>query len=212
MKVIKLYEEFTNKTLNINNSEYGLYFDGYKDDEDESKVVMWMTEGSQEANFSMVSKYIKSGNSVLDYGCGVGGFVKHLESKGIIVSDYLGVDINEKFIDTATEKHKEYKFKHITDSDELSDKWDDVVVIGVFTWYIERDEFIRTINKLYDIANNQLLITCNLGNFEDNKYFWKKEYRFYNEKIFLKLFPDYNITFDYDKNNNNTTLLVKIIK
>lgn len=213
MKIIKLYEEFTQKTLDINNDEYNLYFNHYKDEEDgETKVVMWMNEGSQERNFNLVSKYLKSGESLLDYGCGIGGFTKYLENNNISISDYLGVDINNNFIEFAKEKHSEYKFQHITDPNQINGKWDNVVSIGVFSWYIERNEFITTINKLYNSANNQVLITCNYGNFEDTDNYWNLEYRFYNENIFKELFPNYNISFDFETENGYTTMLVIIKK
>lgn len=212
MKVIKLYEEFTNKTLTINRDEYDLYFNGYKDSDDKSKMLMWMAEGSQEQNFEIVSRYIKSNDSLLDYGCGTGDFITYLNSRDIILSDYLGVDINENFINTAINTHNNYKFKLISDVDDVDGNWDIVASIGVFTWYIERNEFIRTINRLYDLANKEVLITCNWGYFEDNDEYWDKEYRFYNEDIFIKLFPGLDISFDYTKTPGNELMLVRIKK
>lgn len=215
MKNIKLYEEFTDKTLDTNNKEYSLYYNGYKDDKNRSKTMMWMTEGSQEDNFKMISKYIKTDDSVLDYGCGLGDLITYLNGNDIIVSDYLGVDINENYITDSIENHAGYNFKHITDVDDIEGNWDVVCASGVFTWYIERDEFIKTINKLYEICNNTLLITCNRGDFEDTDKYWKKEYRFYNEDIFLNLFPDFDISFEYTRYSNlkdNILMLVKINK
>lgn len=212
MKIIKLYEEFKNKTLELNRGEYDLYFNGYKDDEDKSKMMMWMVEGSQEENFEITSKYIKSGDSLLDYGCGIGDFITYLNSNDIIVSDYLGVDINENFINTAINTHNKYKFELISDVDDVDGKWDVVAAIGVFTWYIEKDEFIRTIYKLYEIANKEVLITCNKEQYVDVERMWDKEYRFYNEKIFIELFPDLNIQFDSINTIDNQLMLVRIKK
>ena len=212
MKVIKLYEEFTNKTLTINRDEYDLYFNGYKDSDDKSKMLMWMAEGSQEQNFEIVSRYIKSNNSLLDYGCGTGDFITYLNSRDIIVSDYFGVDINKNFIDTAIKTHDGYKYEMISDIDDVYGNWDIVASIGVFTWYIERDEFIRTIRRLYDLAIKEVLITCNRGYFEDNDEYWGKEYRFYNEDTFIKLFPGLDISFDYIKTPGNELMLVRIKK
>jgi len=196
---IKLFKEFKDTTLDKNNSEYDLYYNEYIDDDDPSKAAMWMAEGSQERNFKIVSKNIKNNESVLDYGCGTGDFISYLNSNDIIVSEYLGVDINENFINNAIENHSEYDYMKIEDVNEISGHYDNVVSIGVFSLYIERDEFIRAINNLCEIANKQVLITCNYGKFNDTDYYWKKEYRFYNEKIFNKLFPDLNIEYVYDK-------------
>ena len=198
MKVIKLYEEFTNKTLTINRDEYDLYFNGYKDSDDKSKMLMWMAEGSQEQNFEIVSRYIKSNDSLLDYGCGTGDFITYLNSRDIIVSDYFGVDINKNFIDTAIKTHVGYKYEMISDIDDVYGNWDIVASIGVFTWYIERDEFIRTIRRLYDLANKEVLITCNRGYFEDNNG--------------IELQKDRDISFDYIKTPGNELMLVRIKK
>lgn len=216
MKKIKLFKEFKETTLNINNKEYDLYYQGYKDDKNTSKMMMWMTEGSQEDNFEIVSKYIDNNDSILDFGCGIGDFPIYLKDNAIKISDYLGVDINRHFIDTALESHDKYDFKYINNIYDITsddEKWDKVVAIGVFTIYIEKEDFIETINKLYELCNKEVLITCNKGEFEDTKEYWKKEYRQYNEDIFLKLFPYLNIEFDYSEyEDDDSILLVRIIK
>lgn len=216
MKKIKLFKEFKDTTLNINRKEYDLYYQGYKDDKDTSKMMMWMTEGSQEDNFEIVSKYIDNNDSILDFGCGIGDFPIYLKDNSIKISDYLGVDINQHFIDTALESHDKYDFKYINNIYDITSddkKWDKVVAIGVFTIYIEKEDFIETINKLYELCNKEVLITCNKGKFEDTKEYWKKEYRQYNEDIFLKLFPYLNIEFDYSTyEDDDSIMLVRIIK
>lgn len=45
-----------------------------------------------------------TGKSVLDVGCGIGGFYEFLKDKGI-VCDYTGTEINPKMIEKAKERH-----------------------------------------------------------------------------------------------------------
>ena len=220
MKIIKLYEEFTNKTLSINNLEYNRYFDRYKDT-DRSGIVAWVTPGSQEKNFNLVSKCINSDDSLLDYGCGVGDFIKYLNNKNINIKDYLGVDINDNFIKHAKETYPENEFKHIDNINQINGKWDNICAIGVFTWFITKEEFIETIYKLYDMCNKQVILTV-LGDDgdintpygysdydeEEEDIYWNEEYRYYDENLFYNLFPDLNITFKY----NDGTMLVIIKK
>ena len=68
----------------------------------------------------------------------------------------------------------------------------------------------KTLN--HDLANKEVLITCNRGYFEDNDEYWGKEYRFYNEDTFIKLFPGLDISFDYIKTPGNELMLVRIKK
>lgn len=209
MTIIKLYEEFKKSTLNVNNSEYNQYYNSFKD-YDRQEIVAWSTTGSQERNFSLVEKNINSGDSLLDYGCGIGDLLKYLEDNGKNLSDYIGLDINNKFIQFAKKSYPDNKFKKITKVEDITGKWDNVCVIGVFTWFIEKEDFINIIHKLYDVCNKQVLITClyreNI-NFENDIY-WKKQYRYYNEEIFENLFPEYNFEYEFD----DYTMLVKIIK
>jgi len=209
MNIIKLYEEFKNTTLTKNNSEYNNYYSSNKDKNRED-IVAWTTPGSQEKNFLLVEQNINSGESLLDYGCGIGDFLKYLEDHNKHLSDYMGVDINNNFIELAKESYPDNKFKTITKVEDVTGKWDNVCAIGVFTWFIEKEDFIDTINKLYDVCNKQVLITCLYDikvNYESDNY-WKYEYRYYNEDLFEELFPNYNFEYEFNRN----TMVVKIIK
>lgn len=202
---IKLYEEFTHDTINKNNFEYDNYL---KYNKNRSGMVAWTAPRSQIKNFNLVGKHIEKG-SVLDFGCGIGDFSKYLKSKNKL-SKYLGVDINPNFIDIAKNSYN-LNFKSITDVSEITGNYDYVCAIGVFTWFITRDDFINTINRLYYLCNKSVLITCLEGTnvlCDDEEWYWKSTYRYYNEELFNKLFPNYNITY----NSSGNTLLVKINK
>ena len=80
-------EEFYKKRL----IEYG---DG------DVRSLGWGSEQSQTTRFKILSEIgIKSGDSILDVGCGFGDFRKYLNLKDIKVK-YTGIDTNRDFIET----------------------------------------------------------------------------------------------------------------
>ena len=233
MYKIKLFEEFKSSTLNINNSEYDNYYNTHKTKK-RHDIVAWGVEGSQEKNFKLVSKYIKNNDSLLDYGCGIGDLISYLNTNNIEIKDYLGVDINNNFINMAKETYPDNNFKLINNVNQINGKWDIITAVGVFTWFIDRDDFIETINKLHDLSNKEVLITCLYGNefwdyddesdysFDDNgnyiyeegelvenESYWEYQYRNYDENMFKYLFPNLKMEFDH---NSSDTMLVRIIK
>lgn len=218
MKFIFLFEEFTDKTLKSNNKLYNQFYMDYKNDDNErSSIVAWTAEGSQERNFKLVSKYIKNGETLLDYGCGVGDFIKYLKDHNITISNYLGVDINNNFIKLAKKTYIDYNFKVIKNIEDVNGKWDTVCAIGVFTWFITKEEFIETIYKLHQSCNKRLILTLLNGDTpydndefedEDEENYWNEEYKKYSLNLFKKLFSDFKFSHEI----NGTTLLIKFIK
>ena len=209
--MILLFEEFKKKTLDRNISTYNDYYDSYADMGDRAGIVAWEAEESQEKNFNLVSKYIKNGDSVLDFGCGIGDLLSHLKKNNIMITDYMGVDINEKFINLAKKSYPENNFQLIQKVKDIKGKWDDVCAIGVFTWYIKKKEFIKTINRLYELSNKQVLLTCLYGDnyYQDGDY-WENNYRYYNEDMFEELFPNFKFEFEFSPKGD--TMLVRILK
>jgi cyclopropane fatty-acyl-phospholipid synthase-like methyltransferase len=211
LKKLFLFEEFTNLTIKLNNSEYNKYLNNSK----RSDIVAWTVQGSQEKNFNLIKPFIKNGDTLLDYGCGIGDLISFLKSNNINISDYLGVDINKNFIDLSKKSYPNNNFQLIKNVNDIKRKWDIISCIGVFTWYIGKDDFVNTIHKLYNICNKELLITCLYGNTYDyykrKEGFWNSEYRKYNKKIFNDLFPNFNFEFFFSKEDNNT-MLVRIVK
>lgn len=212
---VKLFNEFKNETILKNNRKYNQFLSNFKDEIDQklkrSNVVAWGAPGSQLENFQLVSKYIEKGETLLDYGCGIGDFIEHLLNVDKEPSNYLGVDINRNYIEIASDSYPDNKFKLIRSIDDIGDnKWDNICAIGVFTWYIDKEDFINIINKLYNSCNKNLLLTFLYR--KDVKYdkegYWDSKYRYYNEELFKTLFPNYNI--QYELNSTKSTLLVKI--
>lgn len=206
-------------TIHRNNSEYDKYFYSKKSD---YKKVAWGDYKNQLKNYKLVYKSINNNDSLLDFGCGLGDFLGFLTQMNITITNYLGVDINNNFIESAKNKYPNNDFKIINNVNDITGSWDVICAIGVFTWYIEKEEFIHTIKKLHSLCNKHVLITLlnnsylktpyNYKNYtlEDEKKFWSKEYRHYDAELFSVLFPEFKdkLIFEWVKN----TILIKILK
>lgn len=210
MKHLKLLQSFFNEaqvsfsdledenaegTLGKNNQIYTSLYDYHMSlggNRRRENAVGWLAPGSQERNFLNVIPFLEEGDKILDFGCGLGDFssfiAKHLNSY-----QYVGVDINPKFIKNAKKRYSTFEFYHIQTPQQITEIFDKIVAIGVFTWYITREDFVSTIEHLYSICTEQLIITCIHSNIAPHS--WNSTYRGYNESIFQELFPDMNIEF-----------------
>ncbi len=72
----------------------------------DSPMTFWGSKESQEKRFEALVKLFnrKSNFTVIDIGCGTGGFLDYLVYKGYGDFRYFGFDINQKYIDIANEK------------------------------------------------------------------------------------------------------------
>lgn len=80
----------------------------------------------------LTTKDFYDGRSVLEIGCGTGGFLEYIISKGFR-SDYCGIDIVPEMQKHNEEKWPQYRFLtlDVLNSD-FDDKYDIVVFCGVF--------------------------------------------------------------------------------
>ena len=107
MKHLKLFEELHIDKIN---KIRGVYNDLTKRrNSSDSSVVGWMSRHNQEIRFVQLLKYVKKGNKILDYGCGVGDMFGYIKGK----YDYTGIDINESMIKLAKEKYPSGNFNHM---------------------------------------------------------------------------------------------------
>jgi len=199
-------ESYDEKTIAKNNNEYNKYAKKAKTKSGikRAATVAWTEKNSQIKNFRYVKKYIKPGDSILDFGCGIGDFYNYIKNK---ISTYKGVDINPDFIKIAKESY-DTDFELITGPEQIGGKYDLDCAIGVFTWFITKEDFIKTINHLYKICNREVVLTLLYNNTKRND-FWESTYRYYNEDMFKELFPDLNIQHEVTEHND---LIVRIIK
>lgn len=74
-------------------------------------ILDWASASSQEARFAVLADNVElAGKSLLDVGCGLGDLWAYLCRRGIAV-DYLGIDILEKMVQAARQRHPEARFE-----------------------------------------------------------------------------------------------------
>jgi cyclopropane fatty-acyl-phospholipid synthase-like methyltransferase len=190
-----LEDENSEGTLGKNNQIYTRLYDYHMNvggKRRRENAVGWLAPGSQKKNFLNALPYLEEGDKILDFGCGLGDFT-NLVKKNLSDFEYVGVDINPKFITNAKKRHPDFSFFHIENVQDINDTFDKIVAIGVFTWFITKEDFIKTINHLYSICKDKVIITCIHSSIASHS--WDKTYRGYDEKIFQELFPDIKMEF-----------------
>lgn len=112
----------------------------------------WMD--GQEAQWKrfevLVGSSVDTGESLLDLGCGVGHLVDYLIEKGLedLTGLYHGCDPHAAAVDRARLRHPEHRF----DVGDLfsvrapsGDKWDWILMSGIFNIEVPREEMRRTV-------------------------------------------------------------------
>jgi SAM-dependent methyltransferase len=117
-------------------------------------VVAWTCREAQHSRFEVLLGIgIKHNDTVLDLGCGVGGFVDYL--KGFEypypLECYHGIDINQKYVTMAQEQHPGVKFTCGEIFDQVEEV-DYVVGSGVFTVHMPLEDVLAAVKYSYSIA------------------------------------------------------------
>lgn len=93
---------------------------------------------------------------LLDLGCGTGHLYEHLQQQKRLSVDYHGVDLSERFIDTATRKHPEANFTcgDVLQQPDLLGQYDYAVINGVFTsrCQMSNDQMFQFVQRLVKTA------------------------------------------------------------
>ena len=77
-----------------------------------AKAIGWDSETSQWIRFSLVLEGADfNGKTVMDIGCGLADFYRFLKSRGIGISQYIGLDVNPSLLGIAQEQFPEARFE-----------------------------------------------------------------------------------------------------
>ena len=120
----------------------------------DSQIVAWTTKETQETRFNILYDIgIKSDDTVLDLGCGVGHLINFLKKQNFdTVNNYVGLDINQKYINHAKKLYPNHTF-FTGEIFDISDNFDYVVGSGVFTVGMSINEIIEAIKYAYELSN-----------------------------------------------------------
>lgn len=106
---------------------------------DDARSLNWGSRQSQQYRFTVLSEIgIRSGNSVLDVGCGLGDFLGWCRSKQLDVN-YTGVDITPEMLAFCQTRYPEANFElgSVADLGEVTAVFDYVIASGIFTHRIQ---------------------------------------------------------------------------
>lgn len=122
--------------------------------------VGWNSRESQEMRFEkLIERFELDGKSILDFGCGTGDLYAWLRIR-VKELRYSGVDVNNKMIQIAKDKHLWGFFKCILKEElhEIKNKYYDYILAsGVFSFKIKNYE------KIYKDKIKELFECCNIG-------------------------------------------------
>jgi SAM-dependent methyltransferase len=106
-----------------------------------------------------------NGKTLLDVGCGIGGFLDFLDERGI-KCDYTGVDINPKMIDMAKTKHPDIKDKFLVFDiieEDMNRRFDYVISNGPlnlkFDPALNMDITMKLIRAMHNLCATGAVIT-----------------------------------------------------
>lgn len=140
------------------------------------KILGYGCKESQAARFKVVTEIGDlRGKSILDYGCGLGDLVDHLEKQGIGVT-YTGYDISEKLIKRAQELHPNHNFEVRDILEDMPDqRFSYVFAIGLNLKVTDNVHFIKTlIKRLFDVAEDGVsvsLLSCYSDYFAEESFY-----------------------------------------
>ena len=105
------------------------------------------------------SKIIGKNDSFLDIGCGSGHFSVLTEGK------YLGIDLNEKYINDARKKYADKKFicADVSEVYKEKNKFDNVLLVDILH-HLDDKKSIQLLKSLLNISNKKII------NFEPISY------------------------------------------
>ncbi|NQT49189.1 class I SAM-dependent methyltransferase [Candidatus Kuenenbacteria bacterium] len=134
------------------------------------------TRGYVWGDIGFLVGHVKSGDKVLDVGCGNGRLVKSLESK-VKSGGYLGIDNSEGLIDQAQKAYPENKFE-VMDALDLNlpeNSMDAVFMIAVLNHFPKEKQaqVLKNVRKVLKPGGKLLMVNWNLWNRDNLKSIWK---------------------------------------
>ena len=152
----------------------------------------WGGESYQNIRYQTVCEsFDLEGKSILDFGCGFGDFLYFLKRKKINCN-YLGIDVNQKFIKKAKKLHPNNQFEVYDISKPIPKHWksDVVIMLGVLNYKqtkINNKKYTNwMLNLTYKLARNALICDFLSSVFEKN-YVVEDWVNYYKPQDILKL-------------------------
>jgi trans-aconitate methyltransferase len=152
--------------------EYQQYFSERFKEHGADVHTLWGSELSQRERFAVLCEVGDlGGSSVLDVGCGFGDLLGFVNSRGIQLAEYLGVDCVEDILAVARQRYRQGRFEN-KDVAALPDGASFDYVFGSGIFFLEGEQWhahiIGTIRQMY--ARARVAVAVNfLSRFSTNR-------------------------------------------
>ncbi|MCF7821734.1 MAG: class I SAM-dependent methyltransferase [Mariprofundaceae bacterium] len=167
-------------------------------------ALYWSSRGIQETRFSILAEIgIKSGDSVLDVGCGFGDFKEWFEKRyGRI--DYAGVDLSPDLLAEAGKHHADVQFFEgdLFDMSFTGQSFDWVILSGTLNEQLNDDGAYahRVIERMFELCRKGVAF-----NLLDIRYLKAHDLQSHQPEAVLRycrsLSPDCRLRDDYLQND-----------
>lgn len=121
--------------------------------EDDPILLGWRDKSSQTDRFDVfVQNCFESGDSVLDFGCGIADLYPYIKNQGLDIN-YTGIDIMPSFIKTAKERYGNDVKIINTNVLYFLETFDWVYASGVFSIGFDMNQLLEHITHFVKISN-----------------------------------------------------------
>jgi len=181
-------------------------------DEDDAVKVGWANKKQQEKRWDILLDIgFKEGDSVLDFGCGIGDLYGYMKKKYKNFT-YYGVDVNYGYIELAKEKYPDAEFKVINDILDVPYSYDWLIASGVFTVYNTIDNLKNYVKKAFNQSKKGLSFNLINQRYYPNIDDTLEKRRGYNKQkihsMFKKEYDNVQIVDEYLKPNKEFTMYI----
>ena len=119
-----------------------------------AEAMGWRSRESQETRFKILTREVTPGESLIDYGCGLGDLSGYLKRSGLNV-DYKGFDLLPDMVKGARLKYPQASFSVRGSLRGLPGRsYDRVLASGIFSYRLvdHVNHLIRTLNEFSRVA------------------------------------------------------------
>lgn len=117
-------------------------------------------------DITVLKKYVKNNDKILDLGCGNGRLVKLFYGLKI---DYIGIDVSKKLLKIATQKYPNYKFLQFNGLKLpfKKESFDNVYCLAVFHHIPSEKYRLKFLSEIYRVLKPNGLLILTVWNLSD---------------------------------------------
>lgn len=169
--IVKAYFEETANMDSIKDSKR-IFEESFEKYGDDPKACLW--DQKMVFRYEELTKAVDlNGASVLEIGCGIGGFYDYcIHDKGIANLNYKGIDLVEGMINLAKKKYPSAEFEVCNILEQrLQEMYDYVVLCGVFNVAFDTNDMEKILSQAFQYCKKAMVFNfiSTYVNFKDDE-------------------------------------------